>query len=153
MFKVLATAVVVSLVIGTSTSAQNNDAILRERLDGSWAVVTGRVLDIKKLGDLATSVSEHNADWHYADIAVGSVLKSTALAPVPGTRLRVYFPASRDIAWYTSPKFQKGQTGIWILRPAGAKVKERDADAKASLDPLDFQPLSQLKKVKDLLRR
>jgi hypothetical protein len=57
--------------------------------------------------------------------------------------------------WIDSPKFEAGQSGIWILQ---RKQKERGwplmrEPGLTALDPLDFQPQSQLDRVRELLGR
>ena len=154
MYKLVSLVVAFSL-LGSSVFAQDNDSRLKERLDNSWTVVTGKVVDVKRVDKLTTSISEHSPDWYYAEVKVKSVLKGMVFTSYRAETLRVYFPASRDVAWASSPKFQKGQKGIWLLRFAkdNSPLKRYDINAKTSLDPVDFQPSSQESKVKNLLRK
>ncbi len=137
-----------------SVFAQDSDARLKERLDGSWAVITGKVVNVKKVtGVQGDGMSEHSPDWYCAEIKVGSVLKGMVRTTVRKT-FKMYFPASMDITQFRHPKFKKGQEGIWLLRfTDDVNLKKYDVNAKVALDPLDFQAVDQESKIKDLLRK
>jgi hypothetical protein len=67
--------------------------------------------------------------------------------------MTVLFPRSVDIAWSQSPKFEPGQAGIWILQRDQA---ERGAprlrrSGLTALDPLDFRPLEELPRLRELM--
>jgi hypothetical protein len=59
----------------------------------------------------------------------------------------VRFASSRDVRWYTAPKFSVGDRGVWLLgaplpaAPALATIAaELPADHYLVVDPDDFKP-------------
>jgi hypothetical protein len=103
-------------------------------------------------------ISEHDPDWHEAVVQVDSVAKGRP----PAGGIVIGFPLSRDVAWYRAPKFQVGQRGVWLLRstraaeiPAeqAAVLQARPYPVFTALDPLDFQPESEARRIDNLIGR
>lgn len=92
---------------------QVNDSTLAERVRGADMIVVGRVETIQAPTLLTPRhrITEHDADWQEAVIAVDSMIKGPS-----STRVVVRFPGSRDIAWHRLPKFTAGQSGTFLLR-------------------------------------
>lgn len=94
---------------------QVTDSTLAERVRGADMIVVGRVEETRPATLLAQPVrrriTEHDADWQEAVIAVDSMIKGPA-----SPRVVVRFPGSRDIAWHRLPKFASGQAGTFLLR-------------------------------------
>jgi hypothetical protein len=121
------------------------DDHLKSRLDAAELVVVGRVTAVRTLNQGRRPHSEHDPLWRSATVSVGSVEKGTASGPTA----TVFFPGSTDVVWYRSPKFKVGQEGVFILdRDAG---KEYRLDGFTALEPLDFQPKTQLDRVRRLI--
>lgn len=86
---------------------------LRELIKGADQVLTGRVVSLKRLAVTTTKESEHDPMWTEAEIEVEEGLKGDLRR---GSRVKITFAASTDIMWVRSPKFVRGQSGVWILR-------------------------------------
>jgi len=144
----------------------SSDDALKGYLDQSKAVIFGRVKDVRSVTPTALSqaegagkkkvprrpVSEHNANWHVADVEVLSVEKGT---PKQKT-VQVYFAQSKDVAYKNLPKFHKDDEGTFVLhtqQPGSGAVQHLISQANAAavadtdqppaytaLNPLDFHP-------------
>ena len=93
---------------------QVTDSTLAERVRGADMIVVGRVEAIHPPTLARPSrhrITEHDADWQEAEIAVDTMIKGPAIP-----RVVVRFPASQDIAWHRLPKFSTGQAGTFLLR-------------------------------------
>jgi hypothetical protein len=118
------------------------DQDLRARLTLADLVVRGRVTAVRPAPvDPTRGGSEHDPFWQEAVIRVSAVLKGDS----PLQEVVVLFPGSRDIAWVNTPKFRVGQEGVWIL------TRDARANGFTALDPLDFQAVSELARVRRLL--
>jgi hypothetical protein len=123
------------------------DGLLRERIAQATLVLSGRVVGLKEARRvLDTRVSEHDAQWWEATIAVQTVEKGE----YEGDMVKVLFPASDDVMWYAVPKLRAREEGLWFLRPGG--VTEVDPEAFAILSPLDMQRKDELQRVRALIR-
>lgn len=117
---------------------------LVSRLSRTQLIVLGRVVTVTK-AKIQEGVSEHVPDWHEAEIEVEKVLKGTH----SDQTIRIMFPKSDDVMWYTSPKFKQGMEGIWLLNPfvfAGRKL-----DCLTPLDKADFRAKSEEERIISLL--
>jgi len=126
-----------------------SDERLRERLARADLVIAGRVTEIAALeGEGRVVFTEHDPEWWKAEVDVEAVAKG----PAEG-RVTVLFPRSVDIAWSQSPKFEPGQAGVWILQrdqtERGAPRLRRPG--LTALDPLDFRPLEELPRLRELM--
>jgi hypothetical protein len=118
------------------------DRDLRARIASAELVVAGKVsaVRLRVMSDEPKGASEHDPQWQEAIVDVAAVLKGN-----PSVKEAVVlFPGSLDIAWVNVPKFKVGEEGIWIL--------QRDTEVKGltAPDPLDFQPESQLARIRRL---
>ncbi len=125
--------------------ARMKDETLQVRLASAVLVVTGRVLRTRPLARTGPK-SEHEPDWAEAFVAVQSVQKGS----LTGRSVTVYFPLSTDERWLLSPKFHSGQQGVWILHREGKFGLPRAAFT--ALNPMDFHPLAEQQKIRQLLR-
>ena len=72
--------------------------------------------------------------------------------------MAVRFPLSRDVAWVNSPKFQKQQEGIFLLKKdqvsgdPTASVGGYQVDAYTCLKSGDWLPLSDEARIRSLLK-
>lgn len=126
---------------------EHADMEIKERLATADAVVIGRVIAIRKSAIRPKGLTEHDPDWHEAEIKVDRVLKG---AVGPGNTVTLLFARSEDVMWYRAPKFRVGTEGTWLLRPfefAGAKLK-----LPAAVDNKDFFPKAEQSKVERLLK-
>ncbi len=99
-------------------------------------IIAGKVDSIKREEAPGGPLSEHDALMTLATIRVDSVLKGK----LKDKSVSLSFSASRDVMWFQSPKFAKGDEGIWIMG------KKREV-----LDPLRFHPKAKLDWIRGLL--
>lgn len=141
--------------------AKNNvlDKNLKKRLDSADLAVSGWISKTAQAAIKPDFISEHNPDWHEATIEVESVEKGDKKTK----QVKVLFPQSDDVRWYNVRKYSEGEEGIWLLQ----KGKEQSAEgiqAKVfgsipegntytTIHPLDCLPISDLDKVKKLLKK
>ena len=128
------------------------DTALSARLVRAALVVSGRVSEIRPAPERAQRPpdTEHNPEWRQAVVEIETAEKGT----LSEKTVVILFPASYDEVWMVSPKFQVGQRGIWIL--------QKDQDEKGwpllrlpgytALNPLDFQPIEQLDRIRRVLK-
>ena len=124
------------------------DAQLAQRLAQSVAVVYGVVSETSRAtGAGPRFLSQHDPDWWQATVDVKIVENGEQTTG----KITVMFANSSDIAWVRSPKLKTGSEGVFLLQtkdPFGNALPGR-----AVVDPLDFQPASELPHVRDLLKR
>lgn len=122
-----------------------SDRDLQKRIASADVVVVGKVANVKAVAEPRRPgpITEHDPQWSEANLEVDTVLQGDASL----RRILVLFPGTLDVAWVHVPKFRVGQEGIWIL------VRDRKLKAYTALDPLDFQPMNQLDRIKDLIKR
>ena len=95
-------------------------------------------------------ISEHDPDIAEAMITVVDAIKGAQ----PGRELVVRFPASNDVMWYNYPKFQPGETGVFILQPdslpRGANALVQGAEVPTFTIPRqsDVLPASEADRVR-----
>jgi hypothetical protein len=128
------------------------DERLRVRIDLAQLVIVGKVAKTTPAPKYQgrTPITEHDPDWWEAVIKLESVEKGQHEGPAT-----ILFPKSVDVAWSQSPKFQPGQDGVWILqrdqKERGWPVLRRPG--LTALDPLDYQPRSELNRIRGFLTR
>ncbi len=135
------------------------DRALLERLRSAETVAAGSAIrtgPYQPQGDTQQRlVSEHDPDWWECVIRVRDMLKGRAELSgrrSPAAReIVTLFAHSTDIVWYQSPKFSEGQEGIWLLHRTD--FRGHAVPAPVSDHPLDFQPLTELDRIRDLLER
>jgi hypothetical protein len=134
-------------------AAQQNiaDRLLSDRIAKAELVIAGKVISTRpyRNDDRRRIETEHEPDWWEAEIAVQSVIKGKLQGKTIGT----LFAKSLDELWIDSPKCNPGQEGIWILQrnqtEKGWPVLR--VPGLTALDPLDFQPLEQMERLRRLL--
>jgi len=152
---------------------RKTDQPLLDRLTAAQLVVVAKVTAVRPVpppavaaaeaalnGGEGTRVSEHDPDWHEAVMQVDTVEKGQ-LAAAANKTVTVVFPASKDVLWFTAPKFQVGQEGIYVLHktptnPAvAAMVKVRSTsqpETYAAPEAADVLPKGQVERVRTLLQ-
>ena len=123
------------------------DFDLLDRLLTAELVVHARVQTVTRLP--RTTFERNAAFWAVAELDVDRVLRGQ-----PRARTEVYFPTAVGPPWTNAPRFEEGQTGIFLLRPPpGRNPSERSLPpgSLVALDPDDFQPDSRLPEVERLL--
>ena len=116
------------------------------RMNTADRVIAGKVESVRRLGN-AQRRSEHAPLWAIAVINVSSVLKGGG-----DDRVEVMFPTSRDELWAEAPHFEKGESGVWILRRGKhERGLSRPTGALTALAPGDFQPMSELSRLRALI--
>ena len=116
-------------------------------------------------GDIVPRLSEHDPQWWEAVIDVDDVVAGNVEQE---GQVTVMYPNSDDVMWRHTPKFQAGQEGVWILHKEQIRALARESPANiamhaiavaegtgayTALDPMDFQPLDQLDRIKAATRR
>ena len=121
---------------------------LSERVRGADVVVLGVVRELKPLRRSGEWIptSEHDPDWWIAVIAAKDVAKGRRPR---GGRIEALFANSRDVQWFSAPKPDPGQEGVFLLR------RERRFDAPrqalALLDQDDIQPWDHYDAIRGML--
>jgi len=130
--------------------------LLEARVRRAVLIISGRVDATFRTKLTGMPGEDEGTEWWEAEIWVRSVEKGT-----PPPKLTIAFPVGGDREWGPVPKAQPGQDGVWLLGP----VSEPDADEDKeptppdrdgllmALDPLDYQSISALPLVQELLRR
>jgi hypothetical protein len=158
----------------TSTSgADLRQIVIEERLLADHSRLEARIrrADLIISGSVITTFRSEQKDlpgmdegieWWVAEMWVGTVEKGT-----PPKGLQILFPVGGDREWGPVPKAHPGQIGVWLLGPVSepdADERERERRGKRAkrasrdkrlmaLDPLDYQAISALPHVQELLRR
>lgn len=125
---------------------RNKERGLLARIQNAERVVAGKVDSVRRTGN-AQRRSEHDPMWATAVIKVSSVLKG-----LREEQVEVLFPTSNDEMWVDAPRFAQGQSGVWILRrERHERGVPRPIGVLTALQPGDFQPLSELARLRDLI--
>lgn len=128
------------------------DQELQQRLAQAEMVIVGKVTGIKQ-GPKSDFFTEHDPDLWEAKLQI----KSVELGPSTQRTVTILYANSIDVHWVGSPKFKKGQEGIWILHPDQAVDWKRQlrlpVESLTALDSEDFLPLNQLERVRRLLKK
>jgi len=134
--------------IGAAERLASEEA-LSARISTAALVISGRVVSVRPLVSQRESLrhSEHDPEFWQADVDVLTVEKGqSANAP---RRVAVFFAHSKDERWLLSPKFSRGQTGIFLLHTEELQTIKRPG--YTALNRLDFQPLSETGTVRRLI--
>jgi hypothetical protein len=121
------------------------DRALSARTKHADVIVQGQVLRVES-AESRDVISEHAPHWQRAVIQVEGVLKGSHASPT----IDIFFPASQDELWSEVPKFQPGQAGIWMVGKQELFAARHPAPGPTALDAQDFQPKSQIDRVKRL---
>jgi hypothetical protein len=117
-----------------------------ERMKTAAYVVVGTVARVSEPQLRKTKVTEHDPEWRMASVSVKSVLKGKA-----AERLTVYFPSSRDILWFRSPRLREGQSVLLILHANDALFLPKGS--LTALHRLDVRDADDAKWVASLLEK
>ena len=138
------------------------NANLETRIKRALLIVSGHVLTTMRTDDKDLPGRDEGIEWWEADIFIATVEKGR-----PPKGLHIYYPVGGDREWGPVPKYCPGQVGVWLLGP----VTEPDADERTlerrrkrsprpsgdeklmAIDPVDYQAISALPLVQELLRR
>jgi hypothetical protein len=135
--------------VGEGMRQAEDDALL-QRLRGASFVLTGEVVSAAPFEGERGRGSEHDPDWWEVLIDVGSVEKGSVKSTKgKAERFRALFAHSRDVAWYRSPKLKPGDRGVFVLHEG--EFRRHRVPAPAVIDALDFQPLSELGRIRDFI--
>lgn len=127
------------------------DELLTARLRAAVLVLTGMVESIGPSERVASGAphSEHDPLWWRADIELDRIEKGA----LREARARAFFASSLDGYWLELPKLQPGQRGVFLLhRATTRKETQFAAPGPALVDPLDFQPITHIERVRALLK-
>jgi hypothetical protein len=151
-----------------NAAAQRDARAAVEHLKDADLVISGKVVAVRlpqvdstktkkdaALTQTTTSVSEHDPKWREAIIEVEKVHKGK----LSKRQIVVRFPASTDVAWRRSPKFEAGQQGYFALHKATdprAKSAAKSAGTRSPQsytirDAQDFQPFTEAGGIKSLV--
>jgi hypothetical protein len=130
-----------------ATAAHNK---LQDRMSSGELVVVGRVSNVRPAPEDVRRGrhSEHDPHWWEAAIEIESVLKGQ----INERRVIILFPSSGDVMWKNAPKFHEGEQGIWFLRREKLGAIPATQAHLTALNPLDFHPIDQLDRIKQLVR-
>ncbi|HEV2705481.1 MAG TPA: hypothetical protein VGV59_06125 [Pyrinomonadaceae bacterium] len=126
-----------------------SDENLSRRLARAEVVVVGTVTLVRPARERRrpSIITEHEPDWWEAVIEVETVMKGT----LQSRSVVVLYANSNDVMWYGAPKFARGQRGVFLLhRPDAELQRQWQIQGLTALDPLDFQPPSEVERVKRL---
>lgn len=144
---------------------EGHHAQLEARIRRAVLVISGRVLTTFRSDQKDLPGRDEGIEWWEAEMWVGTVEKG-----VPPQQLRMFYPVGGDREWGPVPKAHPGQVGVWLLGPVSEpdsedgsetrretraqKAQQKDrAQRLMALDPLDYQAISALPHVQELLRR
>jgi hypothetical protein len=142
-------------VIDERLEAQHE--LLEARIRRAELIISGRVEATFRTRHTGLPGEVEGTEWWEAEMWIRSVEKG-----VPPPRLTIFFPVGGDREWGPVPKAQPGQDGVWLLGPVSEPDSDSDEgkephatrrDFLMALDPLDYQSISALPHVQELLRR
>ncbi len=135
-----------------------SDDKLLERLETAEIVVSGVAIEIRPYEPPTRErhpVSEHDPEWWECVIKVETVekgeVKTKEKSKTAAREVVTLFAHSIDIVWYHSPKFEKGSRGIWLMHRI--ELQGEPVPELVTAHVLDFQPISQLERIRALLKR
>lgn len=143
----------------TRARQQVNDADLKARIQAAAMVVVGRVEQIRPPAYTGAPArpkrfTEHDPDWQEAIIHVDDPIKGARA----GDRVVVRFPASRDVAFVSTPKFATDQQGTFLLQKDTATgspltlMAGQAVQAYTALHRLDVLSRQDAQRVRTLMR-
>jgi hypothetical protein len=117
---------------------QNRTARVQRHIDEADVVIAGTVTSIS-LPEQAPDriITEHDPEWRAATIEVHAVEKGD----LSESSITVFYSASDDVQWYTTPILEVGQAGIFVLNKR--EIPALQAERYVLLDPLDVYPPEQ----------
>jgi hypothetical protein len=136
----------------SSAAQASDDTDLTQRLAQAELVVSGVASAPQRHTAPQTSaatvrrISEHDPDWWSSTITIETVEKGAHSAKTTD----VLFANSMDIAWFRSPKVKAGDRGFWLLH--NSDLYGKPVPARAATHPLDFRPMGEASRVRNLLK-
>jgi hypothetical protein len=126
------------------------DEALTRRLTSARLVVVGTFGEAKPTEEGLERTGEHDPMWWRGPIDVESFEKGQTT----GGPVYVNYASSDDVVWERSPKPKAGQKGVFLLQPEiGKPIENRfQITGLFLIDPLDLQSVSELERVRRLLR-
>jgi hypothetical protein len=120
---------------------------VRRRVEQAGTVVSGMVTSVREV-EQPPMESEHLPDLRQAVVRIESVLKGA----VAGEEISFVFAASRDVQYIDAPKFEEGDTGIFMLNAGTQRAATmRLAIEQFTLfDAQDFQPAEMLEAIRGM---
>ncbi len=135
-----------------------SDEALLDRLVRAELVVSGLATETRRYESESAArlpISEHDPEWWECVIQVESVEKGKVKTAEKGKQapreVVTLFANSVDIAWYGSPKFPTGTKGIWLMQRI--ELRGKPVPGLVTVHALDFQPLSEMERIRALLKR
>lgn len=120
---------------------------LIDRLQDATSIVDAQIATIDPPG---FTLDQHDGLWAAAHLEINTTLKGST---PPGNAF--YFATAQWPPWSRTPRFQVGQTGIFLLHtPMPGTVNDGGtlpAGSLVAVDDADFQPESQAAQIKQLL--
>jgi hypothetical protein len=148
------------------------EAVVQRRVDKADLIVEGRVVSTEPVEVLPTATTEegrkpplmieHDPELKRAIIEVVSVVSSKG-TDKPRT-ITVLYPTSQDIKWADMPRFERGDSGLFILTQAETSeefmkilslIKGRIEGLEKDYfiaDASGYQPRSELERIKSKVR-
>ena len=105
--------------------AKQDDEQLKNLLDSSKLVVTGKVIKINIPKGYIRMATEHDPEWREAEIQTEEILKGKT----EGKMVRILFASSKDLMFLEAPKLKAGDEGIFITQttdPTTAKLLQNE---------------------------
>jgi hypothetical protein len=155
-----------------AAAGRKSDVPLRTEIRNAELIVTGEVIAVRALArnkvlDLGSIhngwelFSEHRPRWKEAIIKVTQRIDKPEPKP---EFVSIVFPATHDCFFGPSPKFQVKDSGIWLLQRnqldqqetkvlllGTEKFNGNDVQSYTALHPADFQDISVLKKIQQII--
>jgi hypothetical protein len=123
------------------------DEALKARLQSAELVVVGVVGEARKTEEARNPRSEHDPLWWQAPIKVTSFEKGRSTSNTVTVNIANNF----DYLWALAPKPKAGDKGIFLLQPD--REKRYRVSGLFLIDPLDEQPVSELDRVRRLIKQ
>ena len=126
---------------------QNRTARMQRHINDADLVIAGMVSSIKfpKGYNPYGPASEHAPLWREATIEVQEVEKGD----LSESSITVFFSASGDIQWHTTPILEVGQKRIFVLNKG--EIQDLQIEGYVLLDPLDVHPPEQYDFIQTLV--
>ena len=100
--------------------------ILTRQVETAEVIFAGNVVDIKNIKIKTEKESEHDPKWSLAVIQVSEILKG--LKPEQ-KEISVMYASSMDVMWFSSPKFEEKDQGVWVLTQTSKKAMIATGDS------------------------
>ncbi|MFN8257807.1 MAG: hypothetical protein U0W24_19075 [Bacteroidales bacterium] len=102
----------------TAVRAKQDDEQLKRYMLESKLVITGRVVSVNEPEGNQRMATEHDPEWKEAEIQIDECLKGK----LEVKSVKILFASGHDVMFYQSPKFTKGDEGIFIVRQTDSRT-------------------------------